>query len=255
VAAFSLAARLRGGEPAFSGWCTLASPIAAETLARDGFAAVVLDMQHGLWDTASTIAGVAAVHHGGAAPVVRVPLNDFAFVSRALDVGAEAIIAPMINTREDAVRFANAAKFPPAGERSWGPQRAMALQGRSVAVDYLREANDATLTLAMIETRTALGNVDDIASTPGIDALFIGPYDLSTALSGGKAQDVQAPEVEAAIDTICKAALKAGKIPGIYCRDAERASAMAKRGFKFITVGSDHAFLRDGIAAQMKGLK
>lgn len=255
MAAFSLAARLRGGEPAFSGWCTLASPIAAETLARDGFAAVVLDMQHGLWDTASTIAGVAAVHHGGAAPVVRVPLNDFAFVSRALDVGAEAIIAPMINTREDAVRFANAAKFPPAGERSWGPQRAMALQGRSVAVDYLREANDATLTLAMIETRTALGNVDAIASTPGIDALFIGPYDLSTALSGGKAQDVQAPEVEAAIDTICKAALKAGKIPGIYCRDAERASAMAKRGFKFITVGSDHAFLRDGIAAQMKGLR
>lgn len=255
MAAFSLAARLRGGEPAFSGWCTLASPIAAETLARDGFAAVVLDMQHGLWDTASTIAGVAAVHHGGAAPVVRVPLNDFAFVSRALDVGAEAIIAPMINTREDAVRFANAAKFPPAGERSWGPQRAMALQGQSVAVDYLREANDATLTLAMIETRTALGNVDAIASTPGIDALFIGPYDLSTALSGGKAQDVQAPEVEAAIDTICKAALKAGKIPGIYCRDAKRASAMAKRGFKFITVGSDHAFLRDGIAAQMKGLK
>jgi 4-hydroxy-2-oxoheptanedioate aldolase len=182
VAAFSLAARLRGGEPAYSGWCTLASPIAAETLARDGFAAVVLDMQHGLWDTASTIAGVAAVHHGGAAPVVRVPLNDFAFVSRALDVGAEAIIAPMINTREDAVRFANAAKFPPAGERSWGPQRAMALQGRSVAVDYLREANDATLILAMIETRPALGNVDAIASTPGIDALFIGPYDLSTAL-------------------------------------------------------------------------
>lgn len=255
MAAFSLAARLRGGEPAYSGWCTLASPIAAETLARDGFAAVVLDMQHGLWDTASTIAGVAAVHHGGAAPVVRVPLNDFAFVSRALDVGAEAIIAPMINTRVDAVRFANAAKFPPAGERSWGPQRAMALQGQSVAVDYLREANDATLTLAMIETRTALGNVDAIASTPGIDALFIGPYDLSTALSGGKAQDVQAPEVEAAIDTICKAALKAGKIPGIYCRDAERASAMAKLGFKFITVGSDHAFLRDGIAAQMKGLK
>ena len=78
---------------------------------------------------------------------------------------------------------------------------------------------------------------------------------MSTALSGGTAQDVTAPEVERAIDQICAAAVKAGKIPGIYCRDAERALAMAKRGFKFITIGSDFAFLRDGIAAQVKVLK
>jgi 4-hydroxy-2-oxoheptanedioate aldolase len=187
--------------------------------------------------------------------VVRVPLDDWALVSRALDFGAEAVIAPMINTAEDARRFAGVAKFPPAGERSWGPQRAMALQGRTVTTDYLREANEGTLTLAMIETPTALGKVEAIAATPGIDALFIGPYDLSTALSGGKAQDVQVPEVEKAIDRICAAAQKAGKIPGIYCRDAERGAAMAKRGFKFITIGSDHAFLRDGIAAQLKALK
>ena len=214
----------------------------------------MLDVQHGLWDTASLIAGISAVHHGGGAPVVRVPLDDFALVSRALDFGAEAIIAPMINSADDARRFASVAKFPPLGERSWGPQRAMALQGRTVTTDYLREANDGTLTLAMIETPAALANVDAIAATPGIDALFIGPYDLSTALSGGKAQDVTAPEVEKAIDTIRAAAVKAGKIPGIYCRDAERALAVAKRGFKFITVGSDHAMLRDGIAAQVKAL-
>jgi 4-hydroxy-2-oxoheptanedioate aldolase len=255
MAALSLADRLRAGETVFSGWCSMASPRAAETLARDGFAAVVLDVQHGLWDTASLIAGIAAVHHGAGAPVVRVPLNDFALVSRALDFGAEAIIAPMINTADDARRFAAVAKFPPAGERSWGPQRAMVLQGRTVTTEYLREANAGTLTLAMIETPTALANVEAIAATDGIDALFIGPYDLSTALSGGKAQDVTAPEVEKAIDRICAAAQKAGKVPGIYCRDAERAAAMAKRGFKFITVGSDHAFLRDGIAAQMKGLR
>lgn len=255
MAALSLGGRLRAGETVFSGWCSLASPLVAETLARDGFPAVVLDVQHGLWDTASLIAGIAAVHHGAAAPVVRVPLNDFAFVSRALDFGAEAIIAPMINTADDARRFAGVAKFPPAGERSWGPQRAMVLQGRTVTTDYLREANEGTLTFAMIETPTALANVEAIAATDGIDALFIGPYDLSTALSGGKAQDVQAPEVEKAIDRIGAAAQKAGKIPGIYCRDAERAVAMAKRGFRFITVGSDHAFLRDGLAAQMKVLR
>ena len=255
MAPFPLARRLRAGETVFAGWCSLASPLAAETLARDGFASVVLDVQHGLWDTASLIAGIGAVHHGGGAPVVRVPLGDFASVSRALDFGAEAIIAPMINTAEDARRFAAVAKFPPLGERSWGPQRAMALQGRTVSVDYLREADQGTLTLAMIETPTALGNVDAIAATPGIDALFIGPYDLSTALSGGTAQDVQAPEVERAIDKICAAAVKAGKIPGIYCRDAERALAMRQRGFKFIAIGSDHGMLHDGIAAQVKALK
>jgi 4-hydroxy-2-oxoheptanedioate aldolase len=255
VAAFSLASRLRAGETVFSAWCTLASPPAAETIAREGFAAVVLDVQHGLWDTASLIAGIGAVHHGNAAPVVRVPIEDFALVSRVLDCGAEAIIAPMINSPADAQKFAAVAKFPPLGERSWGPQRAMALQGRTVTTDYLREANEGTLTLAMIETPKALANVAAIAATPGIDALFIGPYDLSTALSGGTAQDVQAPEVERAIDQICAAAVKAKKIPGIYCRDAERALAMAKRGFKFITIGSDLAIVREGAAGILRALK
>ncbi len=255
MAAFSLAGRLRAGETVFSAWCTLASPLAAETVAREGFAAVVLDVQHGLWDTAELIAGIGALHHARAAPVVRIPLNDFALVSRALDFGAEAIIAPMINSAGDARRFAGVAKFPPLGERSWGPQRALALQGHSGGVDYLREANEQTLTLAMIETPAALNVVDDIAATDGIDALFVGPYDLSTSLSAGSAQDVTAPEVEGAIDRICQAAQKAGKIPGIYCRDATRALAMAKRGFKFITIGSDLGIVREGAAEILKALK
>jgi 4-hydroxy-2-oxoheptanedioate aldolase len=255
VADFALARRLRAGETVYAAWCSLASSIVAETVARDGFSAVVLDMQHGLWDTASIIAGIGALDHAGSAPVVRVPLNDFAFVSRALDFGAEAIIAPMINSPADARQFAAVAKYPPLGERSWGPQRAMTLQGKTATVDYLREANDGTLTLAMIETPMALAQVESIAETPGIDALFIGPYDLSTMLSGGKAQDVTAPEVERAIDQICAAAKKAGKIPGIYCNGAERALAMAKHGFRFVTVGGDLGYLRDGIATQVKALK
>jgi 4-hydroxy-2-oxoheptanedioate aldolase len=246
---------LRAGETVYSGWCTLGSPIVAESVAREGFTAATLDAQHGLWDTASVLAGIAAVHYAGAAPIVRVPLNDFGFVSRALDFGAEAIIAPMINSAADARVFASVAKYPPLGERSWGPTRAMNLQGISAATDYLREANTGTLTLAMIETPQALANADAIAATPGIDALFVGPYDLSTSLSAGKAQDINAPEVDKAIDTICAAAIKAGKIPGIYCRDAERALAMNKRGFKFIAVGNDHGLVRDGAAAQVKALK
>ena len=255
MAVFSLARRLRAGETVYCGWCALGSPIVAETVAREGFAAVNIDQQHGLWDFAAVVTAIGAIYHAGASPVVRVPLNDFASASRALDCGAEAIIAPMINSASDARAFVSAAKYPPLGERSWGPIRAMALQGRSDAVGYLREANEGTLTLAMIETPAALASVDAIAATPGIDALFIGPYDLSTALSGGKAQDVQAPEVERAIDQIGAAAKKAGKIAGIYCRDAERALAMAKRGFRFMAVGSDLGFIREGLAPHMKALK
>lgn len=255
MTAFSLARRLRAGETVYSAWCALASPIVAETIAREGFGAVVIDQQHGLWDTAATIAAIGALNHASAAPIVRVPLADFAGVSRALDFGAEAIIAPMINSAADARQFVAVAKYPPLGERSWGPQRAMSLQGKSSTVDYLREANESTLTLAMIETPAALANVDAIAATSGIDALFVGPYDLSISLSGGTAQDVQAPAVEREIDRICAAAGKAGKIPGIYCRDVERALAMAKRGFRFIAVGNDLGLLRAGAAAQLKTLK
>jgi len=260
VPAFDIARRLRAGETVFSAWCNLGTPIVAETIAREGFACTVLDQQHGLWDTASVIAGIAAMHNAGSTPGLRVPLGAFDIVSRALDFGAEVIVAPMINNVEDARRLAAVAKYPPLGERSWGPTRAMTLQGLSLqgktfAVDYLREANDGTLTLAMIETKEALANADAIAATVGIDALFVGPYDLSTALSGGKAQDIMAPEVERAVDQICAAAKKAGKIPGIYCRDAARALAMAKRGFRFIAVSSDHGIVREGAAAMVKALK
>src|SRR2546425_1497483 len=153
--AFSLARRLRAGEIVHSGWCGLPYPIVAELVGREGFPAVTLDGQHGLWDLAATVAGIAAVRQGGAAPVVRVPVGDFATVSRVLDFGAEGIIAPMINTEADARAFAAAAKYPPVGERSWGPHRATMLAGIADQKDYLAAANDLIVTLAMIETKTA----------------------------------------------------------------------------------------------------
>src|ERR1700719_3037747 len=171
---FSLAQRLKAGETVHSGWCGLASPLLTEVIAREGFRAVTIDMQHGLWDIAAVVSAIASIRQGGAAPVVRVPLGDFATASRALDFGAEGIIAPMINTPADARAYVSFAKFPPIGERSWGPHRAT--------------------TLAMIETRTALENVEAIAATPGIDALFLGPADLSISLSNGANVDPMSRE-------------------------------------------------------------
>jgi 4-hydroxy-2-oxoheptanedioate aldolase len=255
VASFSLARRLRAGETVYCGWCALPAPILLEVLAREGFSAVAIDMQHGMWDFAGAVTGIGTIHGAGAAPIVRVPLNDFAMVSRALDMGAEGIVAPMINTLEDAKKFVAVAKFPPLGERSWGPNRAMMLGQFPDAKTYLRGANDMTVTIAMIETRAALANVDAIAATPGIDVLFVGPSDLSITLTGGATLDPHSKEVEAQLDKIVAAAKKAGKVAGLYCASAERAAAMAKRGFGYLAVGSDLGFFREGIAAHMKTLK
>jgi 4-hydroxy-2-oxoheptanedioate aldolase len=255
IPAFTLAKRLHAGETIFSGWCGLPYPLVAEALARDGFPAVTIESQHGLWDVAGILHGIAAVRQGGAAPIVRVPLGDFALVSRALDFGAEGIIAPMINTPADARAFAAAAKFPPVGERSWGPHRAMSLGGVAEMNTYLREANDHVITLAMIETRTALQNFDAIIGTPGIDGFFLGPSDLSIALSDGKNVDPMSKDVDAELDRMIAGAQKAKKIPGAYCHSAERAAALSKRGFTFLAVMSDLAMLRAGAAAAMKVLK
>jgi 4-hydroxy-2-oxoheptanedioate aldolase len=251
---FSLARRLRAGEIVHTGWCGLGVPIVAELIARAGFPAVTLDQQHGLYTMDSTAAGIAAVHAAGAAPVVRVPLGDFAVVSRVLDFGAQGIIAPMINNAEDARRFAAAAKYPPLGERSSGPLRALMLYGMELT-DYVAQANDATVTFAMIETREALRNLDAILATPGIDAVFIGPSDLSLALSDGKTLDPHSREVDAAVDEIGTAAKKVGKVAGAYTANAQRANELAARGFRFLAVASDTAFLRAGTDAAWKALK
>jgi 4-hydroxy-2-oxoheptanedioate aldolase len=251
---FSLARRLRLGETVFSAWCGLPAPLVAENVARAGFSAAVIDQQHGLWDTATTLQAIAGIHQAGSAPIVRVPLNDFAGAARVLDFGAEGVIAPMINSSQDARAFVLASKYPPLGERSVGAHRAAALAGFPDQRPYLKEANDTTLTMAMIETRAAMANLDAIAGTPGIDMLFVGPSDLSMALSDGKTLDAHSDEVEAALEKILAACKKAGKIPGLYCIDAERAASMAKRGFKFLTVGSDLAFLRAGAVEQLKVL-
>jgi 4-hydroxy-2-oxoheptanedioate aldolase len=252
---FSLAARLRAGETVYTGWCSLASPIIVEIAAREGFAAVTLDGQHGLWTPDEVRLGVAAIRQGGGAPIVRIALEDFGSASRALDWSAEGIVAPMINNVADAKRFVGACKFPPVGERSWGPHRAMMLAGVSDMKAYLREANDNVVTIAMIETQEAMDNLDAIAAVPGIDVLFVGPSDLSITLTKGAELDPHSKIVEAANDKVLAACKKAGKIAGLYCATAERAVEVSKRGFRFCAVGNDLGFIRAAYANAAKVTK
>jgi 4-hydroxy-2-oxoheptanedioate aldolase len=252
---FSLDARLRAGEVVHSGWCGLGSPIVAEMIARDGFHAVTLDAQHGLWDFGGMRDAIVAIRDGGAAAMVRVALNDFGTVSRLLDVGCEGVIAPFINNAADARAFAAVAKYPPLGERSFGPMRAMALTGVANPKDYVAQANDNIVALAMIETRNAVDNIEEIAATPGIDGLFLGPVDMSLTLSDGKTLDPNTPDVERVLDRILKATEKNGKIAGTYCFEAEHAAAFEKRGVRFFLIASDTAFLRNGTTAALRALR
>jgi 4-hydroxy-2-oxoheptanedioate aldolase len=252
---FSLARRLRAGETVYCGWCGLGSPVIADLYAREGFVAVTLDQQHGLYDMTTTMDAISAVRGAGAAPIVRIPLGGWAIASRMLDVGAEGIIAPMINTLDDAKAFVAATKFPPVGDRSWGPNRVMMLAGITDPKVYLRDANAETVTFAMIETRAALDNLDAIAALPGIDVLFVGPSDLSITLSNGATLDPHSAAVEKELDVLLAAARKHKKFAGAFCANADRAVALAKRGFNFLAVGSDFVFMRGAIAAQFATVK
>ena len=148
-------------------------------------------MQHGSHTTESIMRGVAAITLVGKPAIVRIPIGRFETASRALDFGAAAVIAPMVNSVADAKAFGAAMKFPPLGERSWGPTRVIALHGAPSLQAYLESANSDTLAIAMIETRAAQAVLDEILALDTIDGVFVGPSDFSIALSNGAKVDAE----------------------------------------------------------------
>jgi 4-hydroxy-2-oxoheptanedioate aldolase len=251
----ALANTLGGGKPLFTAWCGLPEPAIAGYLAREaGCDAVVLDMQHGVIDFLAATRAIPLVAAAGKPTIPRIPVGEFATASRLLDAGAAGIIAPMINSVEDATRFASFLKYPPVGERSWGPHPALALTGMT-APAYFAGANALVRGFAMIETREALDRIDAILAVPGIDAIFIGPSDLSIGLSRGAALDATSADVSAAIDHALARARSAGKAAAIYAPTGEVAADYARRGFDLVAVGSDLAFLRAGAQAAFGGAR
>ena len=249
-----LSSRLRAGEKLFMSWCGMNDPAAAEASVRENFDAALIDMQHGMVDFSTAVQAIALVGLAGKPAIVRVPVGDFANASRMLDSGAAAIIAPMINSAADAKKFASFAKFPPIGERSWGPQRATALAGHDGAA-YLKAANDIHLAIAMIETREALAALDSILDTPGIDGVFVGPSDLSIALTNGATVDAQHPEVEKALDHIAARCKAKNKVAGLFCMTGARAKEMSARGFNLCSISVDSVMMRIGARMELKAAR
>jgi 4-hydroxy-2-oxoheptanedioate aldolase len=248
----SLRARLETGETIFTAWSAIPDPLVAEFLARAGYDAVTLDMQHGCHSTDSVLRGVAAVAAVGKPAIVRVPVGRFDTASRVLDFGAAAVIAPMVNSVADARAFAAAMKYPPLGERSWGPTRALELHGHSDKQDYLRSANRETLAFAMVETRAALRALDDILGLPGIDGIFLGPSDFSLALSDGARVDPEAKGVLEAAEEIMAHVGNAGKIGCAFSMTTEAALRFRNMGYRFIALGTDVSLIGRGAAALLE---
>lgn len=247
----ALAAALRSGTPVFSTWCGLPDPAVAGILAREpGYGCTVVDMQHGMVDLLTAIRAIPLVAAAGKPCLPRIPVGEFATASRLLDAGASGIIAPMINSVEDARAFAAAVKYPPVGGRSWGPHAALTLSGRDGG-SYFAAANGFSVSFAMVETREALGRIDEILAVDGIDAIFIGPFDLSIALVNGAAIAPDGAEVNRAIDHALARARAAGKQAGIYAATGERARHFAGLGYDLVAIGSDTSFMQAGAAAML----
>jgi 4-hydroxy-2-oxoheptanedioate aldolase len=244
------AKRIRSGDSGgmISAWIGIPDPLFVNHLAQEAFDAVVLDMQHGVWDMASAANGIGQGRLAGKPVVVRIPVGDFSTASRLLDAGASGIIAPMINSATDAKAFAAATKYPPLGERSWGPALAMNHTGLPAAT-YLATANTETVAIAMIETWAALDAADDILGVDGIDGIFIGPSDLSIALSNGARLAPDTAEMDVVLRALITRCRAHGKFACVFGSNGERAGELLKMGFDFVIAGADTQQLRLGAAS------
>lgn len=244
--ALTLRKRLEAGDVLFTGWSTIPDPITIHYLASTSVDAVTLDMQHGANDERSVLTGVPMVAAQNKPSIVRIPVARWDMVSRALDFGADAIIAPMINSVEDAKALADHAKYPPMGGRSWGPTQGVSVHKAPAGQAYLEQANDLTMTFAMIETREALDALDDILAVDGIDAVFVGPADFSIAWTEGKQVKPTLEDMMPAIENIAARAKAAGKYAGIFAMDPKAAPNFIKMGFQLIALGFDTHYMSAG---------
>lgn len=239
----------QAGEVAFGAWLSIPSSLSAEAIARAAYDYVCIDLQHGLIDDAACAEMLVAINATQATPFVRVPANDFAAINRALDAGALGIVIPLIETVSDVEHAVRACRYPPVGARSFGPVRAAVSHG----ADYFSKANEAVACVPMIETREAAEAIEAIASLPGVDALYIGPNDLSLSLGQPPGADNDG-DYALAYQRVAKACAAKGVAVGIHA-NAELAPKHRANGLQMITVMSDLGTLQRGAQRELAHAK
>ena len=239
------------GRAAVNGWLAVANGFSAETMAHQGWDTLTIDLQHGVVDYQAMVTMLQAISTTPTVPLVRVPWLEPGILMKTLDAGAYGVICPMIDGVEDARRFASACRYPPLGNRSYGPTRGFLYGGP----DYFSGANEEILTLAMIETPQGLRDVYQIAAIEGIDGLFVGPSDLSLALGLEPGVDWRSGSFANAIDHILAAARRHGKMTGIYCTSVPFALDMKQKGFDYLNLANDATYLRTAAQSWVGAMK
>lgn len=224
----------------FGGWVCSGAPVMAEIMAGSGLDWVLIDMEHAPNGLESVLAQLHAVSGYPSVPVVRVPAGDPVIIKQVLDLGAQTILVPMISTPEEARAVAEAAQYPPLGRRGVGS--ALARSARWNRVDgYLQHAAEHVSVLVQIETLEGVGNAREIAATPGIDGVFLGPSDLAASM--GLLGQQTHPEVVAAVNRAFADVAATGKPVGVNAFDPVAADGYAQSGARFILVGADVALV------------
>ena len=238
------------GRPVLNGWCSIGDPFVAEIMAAQAYDSLTIDMQHGALDYAALLPMLQAMTGRGVVPMARVPWRDPGHVMKALDAGVMGVICPMINSAAEAAEFVSFVRYPPLGQRSFGPTRAgFAWPGYNVA-----DANDQSLTFAMIETAEGVANLDAIAATPGLDGIYVGPSDLTLGTQGQGLRvglDRDEPVMIELIQRIAAVCAANGIVAGIHCGSVEYAARAIDWGYRLTTVGGDARLLAAAAGASV----
>lgn len=234
--------RFEKGEGVVNGWLSMPCGFAAEIMSHQGWDSLTIDMQHGLIDYTDLVSMLTAISTTPTVPLVRVPSLEPGLIMKVLDAGAYGLIAPLINTADDARALVESSRYPPLGKRSYGPHRAMLYAG----ADYATHANDEVLVLGMIETREGVANLDEILEVEGLDGIYIGPADLALSHGEKPGFDHGEGQLDTIIQTLIASCRRKGKLVGIHNGTPEHASSMLVRGCDLVTAGSDASLLVNG---------
>ncbi|RZW12516.1 MAG: 2,4-dihydroxyhept-2-ene-1,7-dioic acid aldolase [Rhodobacteraceae bacterium] len=238
----------RAGTPTLNGWCGIGSSFSAEIMAAQGFDSVTIDVQHGALSYTDALPMAQAIGGKGATVMARVPWREPGIVMKMLDAGAMGIICPMINNADEAAEFASFTRYPPRGQRSYGPTRAaFAMPGYNE-----KDVNEDVIAFAMIETADGVENLEEIAATPGIDGLYVGPSDLSIGYSNGRLSagfDRTEDEMVEVIKRIAEIARKNNIAAALHCGAPDYAANAIGWGYNMVTVSADTRFLAAGANA------
>ncbi len=248
VTAITLRDKWAQGLTAFGTWAAIPSGFAAELQCTDGADYVCIDQQHGLIDYAEAVEMLRAIEGRRVVPLTRVPANEPWLIAKALDVGIQGVVVPMVSSRAESERAVAACRYPPRGIRSYGPVRsAMIMESREIAV-----VGDAVLCFVMVETRAGVEAVAEIASTPGLDGIYVGPADLALGMGFPPDLDKDEPEHVEAVANILAACKRHGIVGGIQCGSGKAARKYAERGFQLVTFAKDSSVLPAAIARELR---